>query len=162
METIEIMILSVALTMFFGCTVPQKGSISPAKQCEYCKPTNESEITALFDRWNKSLQSGDPKKVVANYAKKSILLPTVSDKPRLTPDQKEDYFFHFLENHPSGKVEMRQINIGCNMAVDSGLYTFIFAKTKEVVRARYSFTYRWDGSDWLIVSHHSSLMPEKK
>ncbi len=61
---------------------------------------------------------------------------------------------------PSGKINMRQIEIGCNMAVDSGLYTFSFAKTGDKVKARYSFTYRWDGRQWLIVSHHSSAMPE--
>ncbi len=123
--------------------------------------TTEQEIAALFDRWNQSLQTGDPQKVVANYAERSILLPTVSNKPRLTPAEKADYFRHFLENQPSGEINLRQIEIGGNMAVDSGLYTFYFAKTGEKVRARYSFTYRWDGKQWLIISHHSSAMPEK-
>jgi hypothetical protein len=56
---------------------------------------------------------------------------------------------------------MRFVEIGCNSAVDAGLYTFTFAKTGDVVKARYSYTYRWDGSTWLITSHHSSAMPEK-
>src|SRR5574337_1620414 len=70
---------------------------------ESCKATSEQEISALFDRWNRSLQTGDPHKVVANYAERSILLPTVSNKPRLTAAEKEDYFHHFLEDRPSGK-----------------------------------------------------------
>ena len=57
---------------------------------------------------------------------------------------------------------MRQIELGCNSAVDSGLYTFRFAKTGATVQARYTYTYRWDGTQWLITSHHSSAMPEKK
>ena len=128
---------------------------------EQCKATTEREIEALFDRWNQSLQTGDPHKVVANYADHSILLPTVSNKPRLTPAEKEDYFEHFLEGRPSGKIDMRFIEIGCNTAVDAGLYTFTFARTGAVANARFSYTYRWDGSEWLITSHHSSGMPEK-
>ena len=128
---------------------------------EDCKATSEKEIAALFERWNKSLQTGDPHKVVANYAQRSILLPTVSNKPRLTPAEKEDYFHHFLENKPSGKIDSRFIELGCNSAVDAGVYTFTFAKTGAVVKARYTYTYHWDGRKWLITSHHSSAMPEK-
>lgn len=125
-----------------------------------CKATSEREIASLFDRWNQSLNTGDAHRVVANYAERSILLPTVSNKQRLTSAEKEDYFHHFLENHPSGKIDFRTIELGCNTAVDAGLYTFTFAKTGAKVRGRYTYTYRWDGSNWLITSHHSSAMPE--
>lgn len=129
---------------------------------ETCKAVSEKEIASLFDRWNASLQTGDPHKVVVNYAQKSVLLPTVSNVPRLTPAEKEDYFHHFLEDKPSGKIDTRIIEIDCNTAIDSGLYTFTFAKTGAVVKARYTYTYRWNGKQWLITSHHSSAMPEQK
>ena len=128
---------------------------------ETCKATTEMEIASLFDRWNQSLQTGDPYKVVANYAERSILLPTVSNRVRLTPAEKEDYFHHFLESGPSGEINLRMIEIGCNSAVDAGLYTFTFKKTGAKVSARYTYTYRWDGKQWLITCHHSSVMPEK-
>ena len=161
MKIIKIAAVSIALVGFFGCAAHQGGSASRSvDHYEYCKSASEDEIASLFDRWNQSLQTGDPRKVVSLYAERSILLPTVSSKPRLTPDEKEDYFRHFLEKRPSGKIDLRKIEIGCNMAVDSGLYTFTFAKTGEIVKGRYSFTYRWNGSQWLIVSHHSSAMPE--
>lgn len=130
-------------------------------QMESCTVTTEEEVAALFERWNRSLQTGDPHKVVANYAERSILLPTVSNKPRLTPAEKEEYFYYFLKDRPVGTIDMRLIDIGCNTAVDAGLYTFTFAKTGERVSGRYSYTYRWNGSEWLITSHHSSVMPEK-
>ena len=120
----------------------------------------ENDIAALFDRWNESLKTSDPAKVVDNYAERSILLPTVSNKPRLTREEKEDYFVHFLANEPSGTIDMRHIDIIGDVAVDSGLYSFSFAKTGDVVNARYSFVYKWDGEQWLIISHHSSGMPE--
>lgn len=131
-------------------------------QAPICHATSEQEIAALFNRWNASLHTGDPHKVVANYAERSILLPTVSNQPRVTAAEKEDYFHHFLENQPSGRVDFRQIQIGCNAAFDAGLYTFTFGKTGAKVQARYTYTYAWDGSQWLITSHHSSAMPEKQ
>jgi uncharacterized protein (TIGR02246 family) len=148
-----------------GCAAPGAGpSASPAGTGAGCKEASEQEVAALFDRWNASLQTGDPRQVVANYAQRSILLPTVSNKPRLTPAEKEDYFQHFLQNRPSGKIDMRFVEIGCNTAVDAGLYTFTFGTTGQVVHARYTYTYRWErgpaGGQWLITSHHSSAMPE--
>jgi uncharacterized protein (TIGR02246 family) len=127
---------------------------------ESCHAATEKQIASLFDRWNSSLQTGDPKKVVANYATKSVLLPTVSNTPRLTPEAKEDYFKHFLENKPMGKIDSRTITIDCNTAIDTGLYTFTLSNGDQV-KARYTYTYKWDGKRWLITSHHSSAMPEK-
>jgi uncharacterized protein (TIGR02246 family) len=128
---------------------------------ETCKSTDEREIAALFDRWNRSLQSGDVQAVVANYAERSILLPTVSNTPRITVAEKADYFEHFLQNKPVGKIDMHFIQIGCNTAFDAGLYTFTFGTTGAQVKARYTYTYVWNGTQWLITSHHSSAMPEK-
>jgi len=152
-------LIVVALT---GCASTHVAQIDVQRpRIESCKATSEAEIASLFDRWNQALQTGDPHKVVANYATRSILLPTASNKPRLTPAEKADYFHHFLENRPSGKIDLRTIEIGCNTAVDAGFYTFTFAGTGSSVRARYCYTYRWNGSEWLITSHHSSAMPEK-
>jgi uncharacterized protein (TIGR02246 family) len=160
MKLFSAVVLAMVLT---GCAT-DRGMPNNAQspRAESCKVGSEQEIAALFDRWNQSLQTGDPHKVAANYAERSTLLPTVSNKPRLTAAEKEDYFHHFLADRPSGKIDSRSIYPGCNAAVDAGLYTFTFAKTGAVVNARYTYTYAWDGSQWLITSHHSSAMPEKK
>jgi uncharacterized protein (TIGR02246 family) len=126
-----------------------------------CKAVTGSDISGLFDRWNASLKSGKPDEVVKNYATDSILLPTVSNKPRLTQDERRDYFVHFLEDHPVGEINMRRIKIGCNDALDAGIYTFTFGNGSKV-RARYTFTYVLQDGKWLISSHHSSAMPEKE
>ena len=127
---------------------------------QQCRPTSEAEIAGLFDRWNNSLKTGDPAKVAANYAPDSVLLPTVSNKVRYDDAQKRDYFAHFLENRPVGEINERRIKIGCNSALDAGIYTFTFGTTGQKVSGRYSYTYEWNGSQWLISSHHSSVMPE--
>jgi uncharacterized protein (TIGR02246 family) len=160
MKPFGIAILAFAVA---GCATNQgMPASSQTARTESCKPTSEQEIAGLFDRWNQALLSGNPQKVATNYAQRSILLPTVSNQPRLTPAEKLDYFNTFLESAPSGKIDKRIIFIGCNSAVDAGLYTFTFGKSGAVVEARYTYTYSWDGSQWLITSHHSSAMPEKK
>ena len=126
-----------------------------------CNPPLKAEIAALFDRWNASLRTGDPRKVVANYAPDSVLLPTVSNRARFTIAEKEDYFMHFLQRRPQGYIDDRMIDVDCNSATDAGLYTFRFSDGSSV-KARYSFTYKKINGQWLITSHHSSGMPEKQ
>jgi uncharacterized protein (TIGR02246 family) len=152
-----------AAALLAGCTLPSvPAGVPHAARTESCRPIGESEVAALCERWNRALLTRDPHKVVALYAERSILLPTVSNKPRLNAAEKEDYFHHFPDNQPAGQIDLRSVEIGCNWVVDAGLYTFTFAKTGAVVSGRYSFTYRWNGLDWLITSHHSSAMPEKR
>jgi len=91
------------------------------------KRSSKKEIASLFDRWNKSLKSGDPDQVVKNYAKNSILLATLANKPRLTVAEKRSYFKFFLINKPTGKINYRKIEVGHDTAVDAGIYTFTFA-----------------------------------
>ena len=150
------------ITVLITALMPAMASSeSTPTRTEVCAPASEQQIAALFDRWNQSLQTGNPPEVVANYAEGSILLPTVSNKPRLTAAEKEDYFVNFMKNKPSGVIDSRTIAIGCNTAVDSGLYTFTYGTTGAEVKARYTYTYKWDGKQWLITSHHSSAMPEQ-
>lgn len=88
-----------------------------------------------------------------------MLLPTVFNKVRLTDAERVNYFEHFLEKKPVGKINSRTIRLGCNKAINTGTYTFTFADS-TAVSARYTFTYAWDGSQWKISSHHFSGMPE--
>jgi uncharacterized protein (TIGR02246 family) len=157
MKTMSLVWLCVTIFLA-GCTsspvVPGPGA------SENCKPTSEAEIAALFDRWNASLQTGDARRVVANYADPAILLPTQTFAVRRTRAEIEAYFVAFLRNRPSGTIdEPRFIELGCNRATDAGLYTFHFASSGTDVKARYTYTYRWNGKEWLITSHHSSVVP---
>ena len=54
---------------------------------ERCLPVNDQQIEGLFDCWNSSLATGDPLAVVKNYAKDFVLLATVSNVPRDTPEK---------------------------------------------------------------------------
>lgn len=125
--------------------------------------TTEIQIAQLFDRWNKSLQSRNPDLVIANYARDAILLPTGSNIPRTNHKEIRDYFEHFLQLKPVAVINMRVIRISRNSAMDSGLYTFSLTKNGKTIElpARYTFEYEYINGEWLIVGHHSSIMPEQ-
>ncbi len=124
-----------------------------------CVKVDAQTIADLFDRWNNSLKRGDAHKVDANYTEHAVLLATLANKPRLTRSERIEYFKDFLAKQPIGKIDSRTIKIGCNKAIDTGLYTFTLKDGKKL-QARYTFTYRWNGKQWLISSYHSSAMPE--
>jgi hypothetical protein len=70
----------------------------------------------------------------------------VASLTRYSMEDKIDYFVHFLHDGPMGKIDQRFIQVGCNTALDAGLYTFTFFKTGAVVHARYSYTYGYINS----------------
>jgi len=130
-----------------------------AQETTSCVKMTEKEVASMFDRWNDSLKTGDAKTVSQNYLSDAVLLPTLSNKARLTDEERIDYFNQFLAKKPVGHIDSRTIRIGCNKAIDTGTYTFTFGDGSKAA-ARYTFTYAWDGQKWLISSHHSSAMPE--
>lgn len=128
-----------------------------------CQPATKKLAEELFKKWNDALQTGSAKQVAALYADEAILLPTVSNLPRTTTAEIEDYFNHFLEKKPYGIVKERNIKQGCNKLTDAGVYDFEVTSDgkKEIVPARYTFVYEYRNNEWKIVHHHSSMMPEK-
>ncbi len=129
-----------------------------------CVAVSKDQVAELFEKWNKALQTGKPDEVVKLYATDAVLLPTMSNKPRTTAGEIRDYFAHFMQKKPKGKINNRTIRVGCNDASDVGTYTFMLTdkdgKVKNVA-ARYSFLYEYKNGKWQIVHHHSSAMPEK-
>ena len=147
---------------------PRKKKPPSSQQSKGCSNATEPEIAALFTKWNDKLKTQDPDQIVPLYAEKSVLLPTLSNTPRLTPETKHDYFVEFMTKKPAGTILTRTIFVSCETAMDTGTYEFTLTdkKTgeKSKVPARYTYTYdisAEDKNDWKITSHHSSAMPEQ-
>ena len=123
---------------------------------------NTKAIESLFDQWNAALQSANPDKVVACYAPDAILLPTVSAQVRHNHAEIRDYFVHFCAKAPEGRIHEANIRIFDDIAINSGRYTFKITENdrRVTVAARFTFVYRKLESEWLIIEHHSSILPE--
>ncbi|KAB2342964.1 SgcJ/EcaC family oxidoreductase [Actinomadura rudentiformis] len=123
------------------------------------KPSTK-EIAGLFDGWLAAVRTGDPQKVAARYASDAVLLPTASPKIRTDRAGIVDYFEHFLKRDPDAKKIRTVVNVlDRDSAIDTGLYRFTLDGGKTVVEARYTYEYEKRGGKWLIVNHHSSVVP---
>ena len=117
-------------------------------------------MTALFGLWNDALATLNPETVAKRYAKKSILLPTVSDTPRTSYDLIQSYFVQFLKMKPQGVILESNVLQGDDWALDAGIYEFTLGATGAKVKARYTYMYTHEDGEWKIAHHHSSVMPE--
>ncbi|MFC8190571.1 SgcJ/EcaC family oxidoreductase [Cellulomonas sp. NPDC057328] len=130
-----------------------------ARPAQHGAPS-KAEIRRLFTTWDAALATGDPERVDALYADDAVLLPTLAPGIHDTSAERVGYFENFLANDPSGSIDEGVVRVlGKDVATHSGLYTFTFAATGDVVHARFTFVYERDHGRWEIVEHHSSLVP---
>lgn len=127
------------------------------------KAPSRAQIRRLFDRWNAAVLTEDAEKVADLYAPDAVLLPTLSPEVRTTRDGIVDYFKGFLAKHPSGEEIHSVVKVlDARTAIDTGIYRFTFHNadgTTTSADARYTFVYEKRHGEWLIINHHSSLMP---
>jgi len=129
------------------------------------KKVNEQQVVIVeaMMTWAKEFSAVSEKNIVALYAQDASLWGTFSSLIRTKPDSISDYFEKiFVFEHRKVNFNDYNIRIYGNTAISSGLYTFSLFKAgqKLVIPARYSFTYVNFQGRWLIVEHHSSVMPE--
>ena len=123
----------------------------------------KEDVAAATAKWAQALGQDDPDKVLPLYADDAVLWGTLSPVVRSDRAAMRDYFVTAFKVLSGLKVTFgdQLIRVYDNAAVNTGYYTFSFVKDGETksVPARYSFTYVKRGDDWLIVDHHSSVMP---
>jgi len=115
----------------------------------------------LITRWLQAVCSHDVNRVLYLYTSDAVLLGTFAPEIKQGRELVE-YFRMFL-----GKTELCGQIDECIMQeteggpVLSGVYTFWWVGPggPERERARFSFVFTEVGEDWLILNHHSSVVP---
>jgi uncharacterized protein (TIGR02246 family) len=129
-----------------------------------CANATPAQVEGLFPQFNAAWATKDPAKVTPLFAKDAVLLATVSNTPRTTPEAINDYFVSFLKNSPVGTIQTSSVQVGCNIATRLGTWDVALTnpdtKAVTVVKARYSFIYKLEDGAWKIYHLHSSMMPE--
>ena len=123
----------------------------------------KDEVAAATAKWANVFTDDNPDKILALYDKDAVLWGTLSPKRRDDPEAIKDYFVKAFAALPQHKVSFgdQLIRVYGNTAINTGYYTFTYVKDGEAksLPSRYSFTYVKKGKKWLIVDHHSSVMP---
>lgn len=151
---------SVSVLAAVAALVPSTSA--DAKQTP-CAVVTADQVESQFATFNAAWAAKDPAKVTALFSKDAVLLATVSNRPRLTHQDINDYFVSFLKGDPVGTINTSTIKIGCNIAYRMGTWTVGLTNQNSGVRnnvkARYSFIYTYEDGAWKIAHLHSSMMP---
>lgn len=115
-------------------------------------------------RWAEVVSSGHLEDLLALYASDAILVPTMADEIGGHDDERRAYFESFLANpNLTCRIDSlrKRISHKLGTVVVGGHYTFTFGPDNErqVLPARYLFTFEEIDGAWLITGHHSSRMP---
>ena len=123
----------------------------------------EMKIEDLVCVWLDCLARKDLKNILSLYADEAALMPTLRDKIHRTAKERKEYFEFFLSfPHLRGIVINQYARSHGEIALNTGVYKFVFEKDGQetTLFARFSFTYKKENGNWLIVDHHSSAFPE--
>lgn len=130
----------------------------------YCVSLTEATVEKQFDRFNGAWSTKNPDAVAAMFTSTAVLLPTLSDEERTTPESIRRYFVYFLKSAPVGRIDTSSIRLGCNLAARMGNWSVDLTDPetgeKSTAKARYTFIYRYAGGRWRIEHLHSSLLPD--
>lgn len=133
----------------------------PLYAAETCVTLDNTAVAALFDDWNFALSSLDAKQVAQRYWPDAVMMPASSNSARTDAASITSFYDQFLVKRPRGHIDSRTIQTGCNMALDTGTYTFSLMNDKGTTTnetARYTFIYQYRDGAWKILNQQASVL----
>jgi uncharacterized protein (TIGR02246 family) len=123
-----------------------------------------ADVEAATARWIEAFNRRDAGAISALYAPDAVFLGTSSPVLRDSPALVRDYFDGLARLPPDARQsvgEHRVQLLGPDAAVSSGYYTLVRTEQGRRVEspARFTFVYQRRDGRWLIVTHHSSVLP---
>ena len=113
----------------------------------------------MLQTWVEKIKSNDANKVADLYHEKGLLLGTFSNIERIGQNLILDYFNNLLRSQVDVEIITKHEYKSEFIATASGLYNFVLNDKK--IEARFSFVFLKTNKKWKILSHHSSVLPEK-
>lgn len=120
---------------------------------------------SIYNEWVNAMvcPKNDVQRVLQLYHENAILLPTFS--PLICTNHQQLYnYFKNLITLPTLSITTEEfLSAECNnLIINTGIYVFEYRSTDGrlvTVPARFSFVYKNYDDHWLIINHHSSVLP---
>jgi hypothetical protein len=124
----------------------------------------EEKVAEATQAWVDAFSGSDPADLEALYDENAVFWPTSSNVIRTDPAGVLAYFTSIFQVLTNREVEITEshIRVYGHVGINTGAYTVsgtLPSGASLVQRARFSFTYVNHGNSWLIVDHHSSVLP---
>ncbi len=113
--------------------------------------------------WANAVDARNAQQITALYDSHAYLYATFQNML----DNKKDIYKYFVKLAANQDLKVNfnkeHIRLYGDTAINSGLYTFSYVDhgKQVVVPARYTFVYTYTPAGWLIVDHHSSVLPQQ-
>jgi uncharacterized protein (TIGR02246 family) len=124
---------------------------------------DNAEIHAVTDAWVSAFNAHDVARIAGLYDAAAVLWGTLSPSIITSAQEVRAYFERAFsgDSPPMVTLDSALTRRFGDVAVSSGGYTLKFwvDGVPRRMPARFSFTYRYAHAKWLIVDHHSSLVP---
>ena len=113
----------------------------------------------ILQIWIEKIRSNNANEVADLYHKDGLLLGTFSNIERNGRKLIFSYFKNLLKTQVNVEIITKHEYKTETIATAAGLYNFIL--NDEIIEARFSFVFLKTKKKWEILSHHSSVLPEK-
>ena len=125
--------------------------------------SDHKAIARAMDAWGHAFTLETTDRIVDLYAADASLWGTLSPQQRTDTESIRDYFENAF-TYEKRSVVFTSSHIRCfgDMAVSSGACTYSLEKDSErlTLPARFTLVYARRNGQWLIVEHHSSVLPD--
>ena len=126
---------------------------------------SQEDVAAVADRWAQAFSAGNVEGIIALYDARATLFGTRSPRRSDGREAIRQYFVATFAGSLKRQVTFIEPSIRVfddAAAVNTGYYQFTIVLADgqpRAVPARYSFTLVKHDGNWLIVDHHSSVLP---
>ncbi|MFC5523481.1 SgcJ/EcaC family oxidoreductase [Polaromonas jejuensis] len=120
------------------------------------------QVAAATTAWRAAYDSRDPARIIGMYDTDAVLWGTTAKTVAPTPTAIAEYFKD-AASRPTARVTFgeQHLRFYGEVGVNTGYYTFSEVRDGQTVSrpARYTLVFRNRDGKWLVVAHHSSVVP---